>query len=95
MITVTITGDSRSYPDQATENWINDQINRRRKDSQSVCVQVQVKTSGVDLNLTTPECGGGGGGGRPPNASEQQIIDLWRQRGLSQNEFTGGNVSRS
>src|SRR5437763_14492133 len=92
MITVTIAGESRNYPTEATENWINDQVNRRRKDGQSVCAQVLVKTSGLDLNLTTPGCGGGGGGGRAPNSNEERVIELWRDRHLTANDFTGGNL---
>jgi hypothetical protein len=92
MVTITIGGESRSYPDQATESWINEQINRRRKDGQNVCVEVRVNTSGLDLRLTTPGCGSGGGGGRLPNPNEQRVIDLWRERGLTAGHFAGGSV---
>ncbi len=39
MITVTIAGDARDIS-QASESWITQQINRRRRDGLSVCVQM-------------------------------------------------------
>lgn len=92
MITVNIAGESRVYPDQASESWINEQIGRRRRDNPNVCVQVVVKTSGLDLSLATPGCGGGSGGGRQANANEQRVIELWRERGLTASGFTSGNL---
>lgn len=92
MIIVTIGGESRDIND-ANESWINQQINRRRKDGQSVCVVVSVKTSGVDMRLSTPGCSDfAGGGGRAPNENERELFDLWDKRGLNRPDFTGGNL---
>jgi hypothetical protein len=79
-VTVQIGTEIRSG-DDASESWITDQINRRRRDDAALCVVVNVESSGVNLRLTTPACSGGGGG-RPPNRLEQEIIDLWNERKL-------------
>lgn len=89
-VTVQIGTELRSG-DDATESWITDQINRRRRDGAAVCIVVMVKSSGVDVRLTTPACGGGGGG-RAPNLREQEIIELWNERKLNSSDFTGGNL---
>ena len=91
MITVTIAGESKGMND-VSEAWINQSINRRRRDGGNVCVQVRIATSGVDVGLSTPTCGGGFGGGRLPNAREQEIIALWNKHGLNRDDFTGGNL---
>jgi hypothetical protein len=91
MVTVRIGEETRAFSD-VTENWVNEQIQRRRHAGQPVCVEVRIKTSGLDLRLTTPGCGGGGGGGRLPNANEHDVLDLWEKRGLTDGRFTGGNL---
>ena len=91
MISIRIGGETRSFAD-ASENWITEQLNRRGQDAQNVCVEVVVNTSGLNLRLATPGCGGNGGGRRPPNANENEVIDLWTKRGLSASSFTGGNL---
>ena len=90
MFTVTINGETRDATD-VPESWINQQINQRRRDGISPCVRVRIKTSDVDVGLTTPQCRGAAGG-RRLTSREAQIIDLWRKRGLTNDEFTGGNV---
>jgi hypothetical protein len=91
MITVRIGDEKRNLSD-ASESWINQQINRRRADGQSICVEVVINTGGLSLRLATPGCGSGVGGGRPPNANEAEVIDLWNKRGLNESDFTGGAV---
>jgi len=74
-----------------TESWINEQINRRRADSVPVCIQVIIRTSNINIALSTPGCGGGNGG-RPPNEQEEAILDLWSHMHLNKENFTGGNM---
>lgn len=74
----------------AHESWINQEINRLKKEGQPVCVRVRIQTDSLDFTLTTPGCGGGGG--RRPKPSEQKIFDLWKKRGLTEADFTGGNL---
>jgi len=92
MITVRIGTDERDMTESIDEQWINQQIARRRQDGDLVCVRVAIHAGEVNVNLTTPNCGSGLGGGRSPNGAEVEIIELWNQRGLNQNDFAGGNV---
>ena len=58
--------DAERELSSVSESWINQQINRRGADGQSVC--------------------------RPPNRYEEQVFNLWKKRGLNQEQFTGGNL---
>ena len=91
-VTVRIGQETRDF-DSASESWINDQVNRRRQDGQSVCVQVTVDGGDLDLLLSTPGCGSGGGGARQATAREMAILDLWSKLHLNQAGFTGGNLN--
>lgn len=91
MFTVRIGTETRDIGD-ATENWINEQVNRRRRERQAVCVELVVNTSGLNLRLATAGCGAGGGGSRPPNANESRVLKLWEHRGLSATDLTAGQV---
>lgn len=87
-ITLSINGKQVSPSDEAD---IAQQINRRRDDGAAICVRIALKSEGIDVTLGTPACGGLGGG-RRPNDREQRVIDLWRQLGLSDDKFAGGQV---
>ncbi len=76
---------------EVTESWINEQVNRRRADNVPVCIQVIIRTSSLNVMLSTPGCGGGGGN-RPPNAQENAILQLWDQMHLNNEDFAGGNM---
>lgn len=91
MITIRI-ADMEQQLKTADEHWINQQINRRRANSQSVCVRVTIRENGVNMALSTPTCPSSGAGGRPPNPIERKILDLWQERDLNKPTFTGGNV---
>jgi len=91
MITVSI-GQAERPAEEATPDWINQQINRRRADEMAVCVRVRINKPGANVVLTTPTCSGVGGGGRAPNSLERRILELWEDRGLRANHFTGGNL---
>ena len=92
MIRVQIGGDEKELA-TADEHWINQQINRRRAEDQTVCVRVTVEEGNLSMILSTPTCGGGSGGrGRPPSPYEKEIFSLWNQRGLDDVNFTGGNL---
>lgn len=85
MVTVRIGSESREGID---ERWINDQLTRRQRDKEAVCVEVVI--SELSLRLATPECGGGGGGGQL-TPRQQEIADLWRQV-LGTKPLGGGNL---
>lgn len=91
MIKVRI-GDSERELRDATPPWINEQINRRRADGISVCVQVLIDSSPLNLTLSTPDCSRGGSGGRPLNQQESKIVSLWEKLHLNKQDFTGGNL---
>jgi len=91
MVTIRIGDETRNLSD-ASESWINQQINRRRDDGQNICIEVSISSGGLNLRLATPGCGSGGGGGRPPNANEREVLDLWSKRGLNSRDFTGGSL---
>jgi hypothetical protein len=76
---------------EADPQWINQQINARRRDGVPVCVRVTVEDSGVHLTLPTPGCESGGGS-RPATAEERPILELWRRHRLDRPGFTGGDL---
>lgn len=90
MIAVRIGEEERSLQD-ATEQWINQQIQRRRVDNQAICVRVAIRQGGLDMVLATPSCNGTGGG-RTPNANEIEVFRLWNERGLNVPDFSSGNL---
>ena len=49
MNTIRIGSETRSLTD-ATESWINEQINWRRHDGQNACVEVAIDTGGLKLD---------------------------------------------
>jgi hypothetical protein len=85
-------GSAEATIEQADENWITQQISRRRDDGAAVCVRVVITESDADFALVTPACAGGGGGSRQLNRLEERILELWRAQGLTGHRFTGGNV---
>ncbi len=91
MIKILIGTEERNI-DDASEEWINKQINRRRKDGVPVCVKVIFDTPDLKMGLSTPDCNNSGGGGRPPNSKESTVLDVWDKMHLGTAGFTGGNV---
>ena len=91
MIKVQI-GTSGERTLEASPQWINEQINRRRDNDQPICVRVHIDVPPVNIVLATSGCAGGGGGGRTPNQREQHIFDLLSRHRLNQTDFAGGNL---
>ena len=90
MISIKI-GETERTLEEATPDWINQQINRRRSDGASICVSVRIRCPGIDMALSTPGCPGTTGG-RSPNRDERRVFQLWDDRGLNEEDFTGGNL---
>lgn len=84
-------GAEQRPADRVDEEWINQQIDRRRADGQTVCVTVTVDQDGLNMVLSTPGCHSRGSG-RRPRAKEKEIFDLWGQAGLNDSQFSGANV---
>jgi hypothetical protein len=91
MIKIKIGADERMLGD-VDNSWVNQQINQRRADGQSVCVRVTIQERDIDLVLTTPTCPSYAGSPRKLSAQEEKVCDLWEQRGLRKPTFTGGNL---
>jgi hypothetical protein len=91
MVSVCIAGVSRQLED-ASESWITQQIERRRRDGIAVCVQVTIQLSGLSMILSTPGCAVGGGGGRAPNTNEREMFALWDKLGLNHPDFAPGKL---
>ena len=91
MIKIRIVNDERELA-YADEHWVNQQINQRRADGQSVCVRVIINEGDLNIVLSTPTCGASGGSSRPPNHREKEVLGLWNQRRLNDVDFTGGNL---
>lgn len=87
-----VIGTSERDLNDASESWINEQINRRKADGLPVCVKVLIDKPGIKMSLSTPTCQQSGGGGRPPNADEHKIFQLWERLHLGTDKFTGGNL---
>lgn len=86
-------GNDQQPLDDVSPGWITQQIERRRRDGIAVCVEVRIKTTGLDMRLATPGCShNGGGGGRRPNVHEKAILDLWGECGLNEAGFSPGRV---
>lgn len=90
MITVAIGESERPY-EEASPRWVNEQINRRRNDSVTVCVRVMIKKGPIDMTLSTPTCSVGAGG-RAPRSEEREVFELWDKLHMNENDFTGGNL---
>jgi hypothetical protein len=73
-------------------NWVNEQINRRKKDGVPICVRVFIKHEDINIALATKDCPTSGGGGRPPNRHEKEIFSLWDKLHLNQESFSSGNL---
>ena len=71
-------------------SWINQQINRRRKEG-PVCVRVTIKTDTINMGLSSGDCPKSGGG-RQANPQEKEIFDLWDKHGLNGTDFPGGHL---
>ncbi len=91
MVTIRIGNDTRQLED-ADEVWLTQQVNTRHREGLPVCVQVTIRTSTLQVSLTTPACGSSAGGGRPPRPDEAEIIELWNKHKLTSTEFTGGDL---
>ena len=91
MIKIQIGQDEKKLAD-VSPGWINQQINRRRADGLTVCVKVFVDEGDLNMILTTPSCRSSVGRSRAPNQREKKVFDLWEQRGLKKDSFTGGNL---
>lgn len=84
-------GSSERQNSDITKRWIAQEIERRQKANQPICVELQINKNAINLFLNSGACSNGsGGGGRKPNRSEMKIIKLWNQKGLNGNTINPG-----
>lgn len=91
MVTVKI-GSSEQRLEGLDESWLQQQIGRRRRDGESVCVRVEIDDSPINIILSTAGCASGGGSSRTLTAQEQKVLDLWFKHHLSEPEFQGAEL---
>lgn len=85
-------GDTQLELEQADAGWITQQITRRRKEGEDVCIRVFLDETGCKVSLSTPTCQGGLGGGRSPNEKEAAILALWNKYHLNTADFGPGEL---
>jgi hypothetical protein len=90
MIEVQI-GDIKKNVEDASPRWINEQLTRRRRNGEPVCVQVIIDKPQVHMRLTTPDCSRTMGS-RTATPREQEMFDLWERHRLNDPDFSGGNL---
>lgn len=90
MIEVQI-GTIKKKLEDIQESWINEQLARRRRDGEPVCVQVFIDKPQVHMTLTTPDCPSTVGG-RTATPLEQEVFELWERRKLNRPDFTDGSL---
>lgn len=71
-----IIGDSERELASVSENWINQQINRRNADGNTVCVRVIIKEGQLNMSLSSASCPQSATRGRDPNRDELAIFNL-------------------
>lgn len=86
-------GDEQRNITDVDEQWLSEQLRRRKASGGSTCIQVSLRTSSIDILLSTPECAsGGGGGGRPPTPQERLLFEEWAKRGLNGHGYSVGDI---
>lgn len=85
-------GSSEQRLESLDEGWLQQQISRRRREGESVCVRVEIDDSPINITLSTAGCAGGGGSSRSLTVQEQKVLDLWLKHHLSEPEFQGGEL---
>jgi hypothetical protein len=59
MVTIKI-GSSQGELEDLREDWLAEQLARRRADNQSVCLEVKIATDRLNMRLATTTCPAGG-----------------------------------
>lgn len=91
MVEVQIGDVKKDIKDAPPPSWIREQLDRRRREGESVCVQVFIDKSPLHMRLATPDCPRAVGT-RRATAQEQEIFNLWEIRRLNNPDFTSGNL---
>jgi hypothetical protein len=95
VIRVTIEDSQREFSSRTTidEAWINQQIERRRRETgQDPCVRVHVDLGSMDVTFASAACSGQGGGSRPLRPLESSLFALWQELELGGRALVGGRL---
>lgn len=91
MITIKINENERLLKD-IDEQWINQQINRRRDNGEIVYVWITIHQNNIDICLMTPPRQYSGGSSKVLTAQEKEIVALWNKLGCDNQNFSSGNI---
>lgn len=89
-VEIEIAGERRLLS-EADQQWVHEQIGNRQRAGHAVCVRVYFTGEGLDFVLSTPSSRDRGGQ-RRASPEELPFVELWRKRGLDQEDFTSGHV---
>lgn len=92
MIRVSVNGHEVNL-EELSPSWLHEQIEGRRGNQASVCVQVFIEHGGLNMVLSTPGCASSGNSSpRDPTMQEQEIFELWEKRGMREASFNVGQL---
>ena len=91
MVTVTVAGIEQDLAG-LSESLLHEQIRRRQNSGESVCVQVEIKTSEIHVGVSTGACLAGAASSRQPNAKEREILELWEHFALGGSDVNSGKL---
>jgi len=86
MVSIRIGNSERKF-DSIDSDWINQQINNRRRASEQVCVQIIINAGDVNIALMTDGCPKGQFVDRTITKKEEEIFNLWERMGLKSPDF--------
>ena len=86
MLSVKINEDELHGSD-LTQEWITNQISKRRKAQQLICVRVRIQSGDADLVLQTPECAKFGGVARGLTNTESKLVAAWHEFGMQDGAY--------
>lgn len=91
MIKVKIGSEERNLED-VTPGWIKEQIIRRRRDGETICVRVFIEKDPLHMSLSTTDCPATAGPRRLPKPQERRVFELWDRLGLNEADFAAGQL---
>ena len=81
MVSIRIGNSERKF-DSIDSDWINQQINNRRRAGEPVCVQILINSDDINIALMTDGCAQGQFVERSITKKEKEIFNLWERMGL-------------
>ena len=85
-----IIGDNERDLASVSENWVNQQLNRRKTAGEPICARVLIFKNNIDMALSTSGCERGKNY-KHPNRYELELIEIWKKLGLDSETFYAAN----